>query len=33
MQQRNEKFDAQSRLNAGGASVSFRHRPDLKKAP
>jgi len=33
MRQHSGQFDAQSRLTAGGAAVSFGHRPDLKKAP
>jgi len=33
MLQRSGQFDAQSRLTAGGAAVSFGHRPDHKKAP
>jgi hypothetical protein len=33
MQQRSAKFDAQRRLTAGGASVSFRHQSIVKKAP
>ena len=33
MQQRSVQHHATSRLNAGGAPVSFRHSTDFKKAP